>query len=146
MKEYSIKEISTLLNIGKETLRYYDSVNLVKPRRKENNYRYYTQSDKDDLVCILLLKYGGFQLSEIALILENRRNIQYPNESLESSKVLIKKKKNEILMKIKSLQGIAELLESIGDSLESETDCSSINTMVNHVYDNLLKDREETTL
>lgn len=143
MTHYSIQEISALLNISKQTLRYYDTIDLVSPMRKENNYRYYTEQDKDDLTCILLLKIGGFTLEETALILKNRRNIAYPEKSLANSKQLLQEKKHELARKISSLQGIVELMDTIVVSLDQQDDCSEINDLVNRLYTSILQDGKE---
>lgn len=38
-KYFKIKEISTLFNIGIDSLRYYEKIGLIKPKRGKNNYR-----------------------------------------------------------------------------------------------------------
>ncbi|MGY3778549.1 MerR family transcriptional regulator [Isobaculum melis] len=143
MTHYSIQKMATLLNISKQTLRYYDTLGLVSPMRKENNYRYYTEQDKDDLTCILLLKIGGFTLEETALILKNRRNIASPEKSLENSKQLLHHKKHELSRKISSLQGIVALMETIMVSLDQQDNCSEINALVNQLYTSILENGKE---
>ena len=64
---YQIGEVSKLCNISVKTLRYYDEIDLLKPRivDKFSNYRYYSQ---DQLVYILIIKHlkeADFSLKEI---------------------------------------------------------------------------------
>ena len=49
LKQYSIQQVSELLRIPKDTLRYYDKLGLVSPSRGENRYRYYIEQDILDL-------------------------------------------------------------------------------------------------
>ncbi len=42
-KDYSIGTIAKLLGISSETLRYYESKNVIQPKRDpDTGYRYYT--------------------------------------------------------------------------------------------------------
>lgn len=44
--EYKIGEVSKILNISKEMIRYYEKQGILKPSRKEdNNYRTYSVMD-----------------------------------------------------------------------------------------------------
>ncbi|PAB59058.1 MerR family transcriptional regulator [Anaeromicrobium sediminis] len=58
MKEYYlIGEVASIFNISTDTLRYYDKIGLLKPRKnEENNYRYYSREQFDLIYMILLLK------------------------------------------------------------------------------------------
>ncbi|MGE7826887.1 MerR family transcriptional regulator [Paenibacillus sp. NPDC093718] len=44
-KLYSIQEVSQLLGISKDTLRYYDRIGIVSPSRENNRYRRYSKND-----------------------------------------------------------------------------------------------------
>lgn len=64
---YRIGEFSKITNIPVKTLRYYDEIGLLKPEEIDifTNYRYYGESNKEDLKIILELKSVGFTLEEI---------------------------------------------------------------------------------
>ena len=62
---YSIQEIERLTGCSKRTLRYYESLNLIEPKRKPNGYRYYTQEHIDQIQEILFLKAFHFDLNQI---------------------------------------------------------------------------------
>lgn len=56
MKQYYyIKEISDMYNIGIDSLRYYEKIGLLNPKRGDNGYRLYALSDiyKLNLICDL---------------------------------------------------------------------------------------------
>ncbi len=73
MKYYSIGQFSKITNVPITKLRYYDSLGLLKPILvKENNYRYYTYNQIQQLEWIKLLKETGFNLAEIEH-LENKQ-------------------------------------------------------------------------
>lgn len=68
---HSIGEISKIVKISTDTLRYYDDINLLKPIMisKQTGYRYYSNSQVTILLKILELKQYGFSLNEIKDIL-----------------------------------------------------------------------------
>lgn len=48
--EYSINELSKLAKVSKRTLRYYDEINLLSPKRiNSSGYRIYGQNEIDKL-------------------------------------------------------------------------------------------------
>ncbi|MEC0204403.1 MerR family transcriptional regulator [Paenibacillus lautus] len=64
-KIYSIQEVSQLLGIPKDTLRYYDRIGIVSPSREDNRYRRYSKNDLIDLMNIQIMQYADFTLDEI---------------------------------------------------------------------------------
>lgn len=64
---YTIGQISKLVNITPNALRYYDEISLVKPSEQDkfSGYRYYTKEQVKDLLLIQEYKYYGFSLNEI---------------------------------------------------------------------------------
>ena len=67
-----IGEVAKYFNISKQTLIYYDRINLLKPSNcEENKYRYYTYDDTDKLELILMLKESGLELAAIRDYLES---------------------------------------------------------------------------
>jgi len=69
---YSIGEISKLVKISPDTLRYYDEIQLLNPDyiNPSNNYRFYTEEQVKELLYIMELKDCGFNLEEIKKILK----------------------------------------------------------------------------
>lgn len=84
---YRIGEFSKITNIPVKTLRYYDEIGLLKPEEIDifTNYRYYGESNKEDLKIILELKSVGFTLEEIKNNWDNFNN----NVMLEKKKELL---------------------------------------------------------
>lgn len=70
MTEYSIKKLSELAGVSARTLRYYDSIHLLKPLYvSDSGYRYYGEKELELLQQILFYKERGFELQTIAAIL-----------------------------------------------------------------------------
>lgn len=71
MKNYTRKDIARLFHIGKETLRYYEKINLIpEPARDKNDYRVYSEEDILRIDFILKMKNYGFSLPEIANLIQ----------------------------------------------------------------------------
>ena len=68
---YKIGEISKLYNIGTDSLRYYEDLGVLKPRRSENGYRMYGIGDIRTLNILQELRSIGFSIKEIKEHLEN---------------------------------------------------------------------------
>lgn len=68
--EYSITQLSKLAGVSARTLRYYDSIGLLKPLYVNNGgYRFYGEREADLLQQILFYRERGFALEQIKEIL-----------------------------------------------------------------------------
>lgn len=68
--EYSIRQVSEIAGISARTLRYYDSIGLLKPAGvRESGYRYYGERELELLQQILFYRERGLKLEHIAEIL-----------------------------------------------------------------------------
>lgn len=68
--EYSINKLAKLSGVSSRTLRYYDEIGLLSPRRTSSNgYRIYGQSEVDVLQQILFYRELGVPLEEIKNII-----------------------------------------------------------------------------
>ena len=61
----TIKEIETLSGLPRANIRYYESEELITPRRAENGYRDYSQADADALLRIKLLRALGLTIEQL---------------------------------------------------------------------------------
>lgn len=70
MKQWYAKELSQLTQVSVRTLHYYDKIGLLRPSmRLSNDYRLYSEKDLLKLQQIIALKFFGFELSKIKLLL-----------------------------------------------------------------------------
>lgn len=72
--KFSIGQMARLHNVPIKTLRYYDEIGLFKPIEvdRENNYRYYSIEQFEQLNTINYLKFLGLSLKEIQRHLAKR--------------------------------------------------------------------------
>lgn len=104
---YRISELAKKLNINSDTIRYYEKMNLIEPKREENGYRIYTNEDYLKLEEILFIKELGYTLIEISTYFDDIKSgklteskiMKYLDEKLES----LNKEKNDIEIKIEKI-------------------------------------------
>jgi DNA-binding transcriptional MerR regulator len=88
----TIGEFSKLCRVSPKTLRYYDSIDLLKPAylNKDNDYRYYTIEQLEQILLINKLKEYQFPLIEILNILR-RDDDNYLSECMRLKQEEIKR-------------------------------------------------------
>ncbi|UII55381.1 MerR family transcriptional regulator [Cytobacillus spongiae] len=97
MKKFRVGEISKMFSIPHSTLRYYDEIDLFKPKfiDEENQYRYYTSDQFVHLDTIIFLRKIGFQIRDIQTHMDNR--------TIENTYDLFQKKWEDLQDEIKAL-------------------------------------------
>lgn len=92
---YKISEISTLYNIGKDSLRYYEEIGILSPERNNNGYRLYSIQDIWKLNIIKDLRNLNFPMDVIKDYLENK-TLENTLDILNEEIVLINKKLEQL--------------------------------------------------
>lgn len=70
MTQWTVKDFSNLAGVSVQTLHHYDRIDLLKPSvRLHNGYRVYSEKDLLQLQQIIALKFFGFELSKIKVLL-----------------------------------------------------------------------------
>ena len=70
MTKWYVKDLSKLTGVSTQTLHHYDRIDLLKPSiRLANGYRVYSEKDLLKLQQIVALKFFGFELSQIKVLL-----------------------------------------------------------------------------
>ncbi len=108
----NIKKISELTGLSPSTIRYYEDQGLIKPLRKENNYREYTLDDVSLLKSIVVLQYVHFDLSSISYITKSI----YADASKSCNdrvNTLFQNKISELVQMIDHYKIIIELLKTV---------------------------------
>jgi len=84
-KGYLIGEVNRITGISRDTLRFYDRINLLKPSYvdPENNYRYYTYDQFWSLDIINCCRNLDIPIEKIRLILKSKDNQQVLSFLLE---------------------------------------------------------------
>lgn len=112
--EYSIGDVSRMLNISKEMIRYYEKQGALKPSRKEdNNYRTYSTMDVFFLMEMIRYQAMGLSIKEVSSLLENNYMNNYANyldrylHNLQEEivyKQLLKERIKEMMIRAKASQ------------------------------------------
>ena len=130
MNKYTRKNLSELFNIGKETLRYYESINLLpNPTRNESGYRVYSKEDLLRIKFIVQMKNYGFSLREIADLIKN-----VSNEKCADQDKLVNYIDNKIIgveNQIKELYQLIELLNTVKKN-KHLGECDFFKSLVNN--------------
>ncbi len=106
---YKVNEVSKISGVSVRTLHHYDKINLLSPKRKDNDYRYYSEEDIEKLQSILFYKYLGFSLKEIKALLEkeDKKVVEHLKEQL----ILLQKEEERLQILIETLRKTIECKE-----------------------------------
>jgi DNA-binding transcriptional MerR regulator len=137
---YKIGDVSKILGISPDLLRYYEKKGVVKPVKDQNNdYRYYEPWDINFLMDCLWFKNFGFGLEQVAHLvsqcdLTELHSVMADKEteieaSIRHQELLLRRSRQylEELGRVKSLLGQCDLVES-------PAICRYLNRY-NYVYD-----------
>ncbi|WP_160044909.1 MULTISPECIES: MerR family transcriptional regulator [Paenibacillus] len=146
-KLYSIKEVSRMLGIPKDTLRYYDRIGIVTPSRGHNSYRKYSRDDIVDLMNIQIMQYADFSLEEIKGKFQFHRMQSVDPAYCEEVAEFLGTKKAETLKKMAHLEKVSRLLDVAIKTLmdfNHESD-QQLAVLVREIYRDLQKKEPEIT-
>jgi DNA-binding transcriptional MerR regulator len=94
MKQWYAKELSQLTQVSVRTLHHYDKIGLLKPSmRLSNGYRLYSEKDLLRLQQIIALKFLGFELAQIKLLLVKQESAV---ENFKMQATFLQKKANAL--------------------------------------------------
>ena len=146
-KQYSIKEVSRILGIPKDTLRYYDRIGIVSPSRGHNSYRRYSREGIVDLMNIQIMQYADFSLEEIKGKFQFHRMQSVDPAYCREVAEFLDAKKAETRKKIAHLEKVSQLLDIAVNTLRDfnhESD-QQLAVSVREIYRDLHKKEPEIT-
>ncbi|MGF9698530.1 MerR family transcriptional regulator [Paenibacillus sp. MABNR03] len=144
-KIYSIQEVSRMLGIPKDTLRYYDRIGIVSPFREENQYRRYSKNDLIDLMNIQIMQYADFSLDEIKGKFGFHRMENVDPAYCQEVAAFLDEKNVETRKKIAHLQKVSQLLDVASETLRDfnhERD-QRLAEIVHEIYQTIRKKETE---
>jgi DNA-binding transcriptional MerR regulator len=109
--EYSVNKLAVLAGVSTRTLRYYDQIGLLTPKRiSSNGYRIYGREEVDKLQQILFFRELGIPLEEIKNILsdenfDSRRALEEHLKALELRREQLDKLIMNVSKTIKAMKG-----------------------------------------
>ncbi|MFE4569707.1 MerR family transcriptional regulator [Paenibacillus chitinolyticus] len=112
---FKISEFSRLSKVSLKTLRYYDQIGILKPRKVDHDtgYRYYSADQLLELNRILIYKELGFTLPQITQLLQE-------DITLENIQGMFKLKRSEIQQIIDAEQAKLARIEERMQLIERE--------------------------
>jgi len=123
-------EVSTLLGIDSETMRYYESRNLItKPSRLSNGYRSYSEKHLEEIKFIQHCRSLGICLEEIKILKE----LTTTPSDCSSANTIINKNLTLIEVKIAELKNLQKQLLSLSSTCHtkgSSDDCGIVKSLV----------------
>lgn len=113
---YKISEFSKMTDLSKETLRYYEQVQLLEPASIDptNQYRYYDDGSYFLAILIHKLRSFGCSIQEMKDVMRD--------ESFQHLEELLRQKKERLQMEISQKQQKIEEIEEFLHSGQEETD------------------------
>ena len=146
-KQYSIQEVSRMLGIPKDTLRYYDRIGVVSPSRGHNSYRKYSRDDIVDLMNIQIMQYADFSLEEIKGKFQFHRMQSIDPAYCEEVAEFLETKKAETIKKIAHLEKVSQLLDEAVKTLRdfNHVNDQQLALFVREIYRDLHKKEPEIT-
>src|SRR5699024_4724597 len=101
---YRISEFADKCGVNKETIRYYESTNLLQePQRTEAGYRIYSYDDVKSVEFIIRIQVLGFSLSEIYKLLGVVDKDEFRCQDMYE---FVNKKQKEVQKQIEDLKRI----------------------------------------
>ncbi len=116
---YRIKEISRLFGIGADSLRYYEELGILKPRRAANGYRLYGMNDIYRLNVVKDLRQFDFPMKRIKEYLD-QKNLASTLSLLEEESRLMEREIRELQEKTRSIRERIEELAGY-ESVRADT-------------------------
>lgn len=140
--ERTIKEMSEATGLPPDTLRYYDKLGIVSPKRRPNGYRTYNETDFIYLQYVTVMKYAHFSLGEIRLIIRSM-SMKHSPECNRLNRDLVTGKRDELTDRIRNyrriIQFIDKILPMIRDDLVYVENEEELDRFVRTIYLDVLK-------
>ena len=111
MEKITIGEASRQSGVKIPTIRYYESIGLVRsPQRSEGNQRYYEKSDLRRLAFVRHARELGFEIEAIRALLSLQDD---PHQSCASADAIARARLVDVEQRIRSLTALKAELESM---------------------------------
>ena len=105
-----IGELSQQMNMSRDTIRFYEKMQLIHPLVRNNGYKDYPEQTLQQLQLIQVAKNLGFTLAEIRQIIHLVNESEIPAEQFQE---ILQDKLNTVREKIGQLQTMQTMLENL---------------------------------
>ncbi|MWV46088.1 MerR family DNA-binding transcriptional regulator [Paenibacillus sp. HJL G12] len=131
--KFTIGEVSKILDVPMDTLRYYDKIGLLPSNARDGNgYRYYDLEQFDSLITIRMLRAMDVPIERIQGLLTS--------DSLEDVRRLIADKKEDISRQLTFLTQLSRKLDTLDEQFRRFEDTDMIELVKRNPYWVLLTD------
>lgn len=133
MNDLKIGELVKRCSVHKETIRYYENINLIpEPDKNTSGYRIYTEGTVERIKFIKRMQDLGFTLKEIAKFLAI---VDGDKAKCSDMRIFSSEKLEEVQLKIQDLLRIEKLLKDINQccNCQNETNifqCDVISSLL----------------
>lgn len=135
---YTIGEISKLLNLGNDAIRFYEKKGLVHPKTNpDNQYRMYDMSNILELLDVIYYRHLEVSLSEIQQL--------HSHQDKEQTKQLLRKKQEETKRKITYQQQLLKKLSYMLQLYDQSSEISDLPVLDQMPSFYILFEDKETT-
>lgn len=121
-------QVSALLEIDIETIRYYENLKLIKPARLDNGYRSYNDKNLEEIKFIQHCRSLGIGLEEIKVL----KNLS-PTSDCTSANFIIEKNLKLIEQKILELKKLHKHVKDLSKCCSSKgpsEDCGIVKSLM----------------
>ena len=105
-----IGELSQQMNMSRDTIRFYEKMQLIHPLIRNNGYKDYPEQTLQQLQLIQVAKNLGFTLAEIRQIIHLANESEIPAEQFQE---ILQDKLNTVREKIEQLRQMQTMLENL---------------------------------
>ena len=82
-KEYLIGDVSRIVGMSRDALRFYEKKGVIRSQKKENGYRYFSEDDIYRLMCIVYRRKMNDSLEEIRDFVKDDKSVANMREHLK---------------------------------------------------------------
>ncbi len=117
-KRYTISETAAYFHVSNRTIRYYEEIGLLKPKRSTGGQRIYERKELIQLQLIFRGKKYGFQLDEIKEMILLFDEDPSGKEQLKKTIQYGEEKISEVSNRIDELTGMRNEMEQLVDDFK----------------------------
>lgn len=124
----NIGAAAELSGVSAKMIRYYESIKLLRPARRENGYRDYDVGDVSVLQFIRRTRDLGFSLEEVANLLALWRDRKRPSREV---KKLATAHIEDLEQRIRDMRGVVRTLRDLADHCRGDerSDCPILDDL-----------------
>lgn len=114
IRKYSVKEFSAMVGLPYSSLRYFERINLIKPKKQSNNYRNFTHLDAFILNRFKYFRSLGFSVEDSLDVIEES-DVDLVIEKLNNKEIEIQEEIRKLKEQLDGINNTRKNLECVKD-------------------------------